>query len=166
MKLTKYDREAFVRAVLDDTPQEDFDAKARAIVHAAAASRLPPKVKAVYDDSETRGFLQVSRYLAMPGSLNNVYTYDAFEWTDELRKKLDELAAKKSVQRATIRALSSKLTAVIGACSTLNQAKERLPEFVKYLPAERDGTGATNLPAVANLVTDLVAAGWPKEKAA
>lgn len=32
------------------------------------------------------------------------------------------------------------------------------------LPADRDGGNTANLPAVANLVTDLMAAGWPKDR--
>lgn len=46
-------------------------------------------------------------------------------------------------------------------CSTLKTAKERLPEFEKYLPTERGTTGTINLP-VANTVADLINAGWPK----
>lgn len=66
----------------------------------------------------------------------------------------------------TCNALKAKLTAAIAACFTLKQAKERLPEFVKYLPTDRDSTGTSNLPAVANLVADLVQLGWPKDKEA
>ena len=36
-----------------------------------------------------------------------------------------------------------------------------LPEFEKYLPAERDVTGTVNLP-VANVLAELTNLGWPK----
>jgi len=48
----------------------------------------------------------------------------------------------------------------------LKQAQERLPELVKYLPADREKTRVTNLPAVINPVAELTAAGWPKDKKA
>ena len=37
-------------------------------------------------------------------------------------------------------------------------------EFEKYLPKDTTSTGVSNLPAVCNLVAELVKAGWPKEK--
>ena len=39
----------------------------------------------------------------------------------------------------------------------------KLPEFAHYLPAE-DAPAGRSLPVVANLVTDFVKAGWPKDK--
>lgn len=37
-----------------------------------------------------------------------------------------------------------------------------MPEAEKYLPKE--AKSSTNVPAVANVVADLVKAGWPKGK--
>ena len=45
------------------------------------------------------------------------------------------------------------------------QALEILPEFAKYLPQERDGKVIRSMPVIANLVADLMQAGWPKDKA-
>ena len=59
--------------------------------------------------------------------------------------------------------LRKQLTAVITACSTLKQAKEALPEFIKYLPEEPDNVVDRTLPVVGNLVADLSKAGWPKK---
>ena len=59
--------------------------------------------------------------------------------------------------------LRKQLTAVIAACSTLKQAKEALPEFIKYLPEEPGNVVDRTLPVVGNLVADLSKAGWPKK---
>lgn len=59
--------------------------------------------------------------------------------------------------------LRKQLTAVITACSTLKQATEALPEFIKYLPEEAAKTIDRTLPVVGNLFTDLSKAGWPKQ---
>lgn len=59
--------------------------------------------------------------------------------------------------------LRKQLTAVIAACTTLKQAKEALPEFIKYLPEEPGNPVDRTLPVVGNLVADLSKAGWPKK---
>ena len=59
--------------------------------------------------------------------------------------------------------LHKQLTAVIASCSTLKQAKEALPEFIKYLPEEPGSAIDRTLPVVGNLVADLSKAGWPKK---
>lgn len=59
--------------------------------------------------------------------------------------------------------LRKQLTAVIASCTTLKQAKEALPEFVKYLPEEPGSAIDRTLPVVGNLVADLSKAGWPKK---
>lgn len=60
--------------------------------------------------------------------------------------------------------LRKQLTAVIASCTTLKQAKEALPEFIKYLPKEPGSAIDRTLPVVGNLVADLVKAGWPAKK--
>lgn len=59
--------------------------------------------------------------------------------------------------------LRKQLTAVIASCTTLKQAKEALPEFIKYLPEEPGSAIDRTLPVVGNLVADLSKAGWPKK---
>lgn len=60
--------------------------------------------------------------------------------------------------------LRKQLTAVIASCTTLKQAKEALPEFIKYLPKEPGNVIDRTLPVVGNLVADLVKVGWPAKK--
>jgi hypothetical protein len=165
MRLTKFDREAFVRAVMADVPTVDYDEQAKQLVQKAARDAMPPKVQAVYDDKDTRGFLTCEFY-AMPGSLANAYLYHPKGWKHDakLDKKLQELAAGKKAQDQARQELRSKLKSIINNCSTLKKAKELLPEFEKYLPAERETVKADNLPAVTGLVTDLMKLGWPKGK--
>ena len=57
--------------------------------------------------------------------------------------------------------VAALLEAVISGCTTLKQAQERLPEFVKYLPQpERKAT--PNLPSTTDVFDSLTKAGWPK----
>lgn len=167
MNLNKYDRQAFVRAVMDDVPMINYDELARKKAKETILSFLPAEVQMVY--KHYPDYLN-TKYIGMPGSLDNFYmpAPDRRVIKDEAPEvwtELEELAAKKTEQGDKREALRMKLTAIIDSCRTLKQAKERLPEFEKYLPAERGVTDTVNLP-VANLVAELNAAGWPKSSPA
>ena len=166
MRLTRSDKDAFVRAVMDDVPQIDYDEIAAGIAREAIRASLPKTVAdAVSKHSECFDTMIVS----LPYGIRNIHVRatsgGGFDELKRLPRGWDELEAfakDKKTQDARLSALESKVRSVIEACSTLKQALERLPEFEKYLPKERDGTGVSNLPAIANVVSDLTAAGWPK----
>lgn len=158
MKLTKNDREAFVNAVMNDVPQTDYDelAKRRAIEIITAS--YPAPVKAIYDDEKLREYLGTV-YVYMPGDLLNFYGPNTLDPDMHKNEEMKVLSGEKRKQAIAREELRREVAAAINACSTLKQAQERLPEFAKYLPAARDGSGLANLPAVANVVTKLTQAG-------
>lgn len=167
MRLTKSDKEAFVRAVMDDVPQIDYDEIVRSKVHAWALSVMPDEVRTAY--------LKYPEYIetycvSTPRWCTSVYApvpahvHDLATRAPELWEELIKLGEQKKEQTALHNSLEVKVTGLIETCSTLKRAKELLPEFVKYLPADRDTNGVlANLP-VANTVTDLMLAGWPKDR--
>lgn len=164
MKLTKSDKEAFVRAVMDDVPKEDFQEQAHKLVTDYHFKKLPAKVRKVI--AEIGADWVRTWYVSLPCGLGSTHctTFDGQPHYDALEVPgVAELAEKEKAQSRTRRELKAKVEAMIAGCSTLKQAKERLPEFEKYLPQDRDGTGVGNLPAIANVVADLVTAGWPKD---
>lgn len=165
MKLTKADREAFVNAVMNDVPIVDYDEMAQKLVREHIVSLMPAKIRAVYEDKKVVTYLD-TQYVHMPGCLDSFRmpgVYD-FKVVGELREKCEALAALKNTQYESRYHLQGQIAGVIQSCSTLKQAMERLPEFIEYLPADRDGTGMANLPAISNVVAELVQAGWPKDK--
>lgn len=168
MRLTKADKEAFVRAVMDDVPKVDYDEQAKKLVMEELVERMPAEVKAVY---KTAPEWLTSNYICLRGNLQSFYgparkCTDTKELAPRLSEKLSELSAAKKEQTGTRSEIRSKVQATIDSCTTLKQAKERLPEFEKYLPAERGGFSTANLPAVTNLVADLMNLGWPKTQEA
>ena len=158
MKLNKYDREAIVRAIMNDVPKPD-KAKRRAAIQAAVVKLMTPECRKVF----TRTPEALAEFYA--GDLTNTDYYatknivigDAPK--DQVRAILqpykDEDAARFDAQ--------TKLSSAVHACSTLKQLTDRLPEFTKYFPVE--STPAKNLPALANVVADLSKLGWPKGQA-
>jgi Tfp pilus assembly protein PilO len=80
-------------------------------------------------------------------------------------EKLSALAAAKATQTSDRNTLSSKLQAAANSVATRKALVALLPEFEKYLPADKEAA-CKNLPAVANLLADFSKAGWPKSATA
>lgn len=166
MRLTKSDKDAFVRAVMDDVPKIDYDEQVRNLMNKWAFEALPDVVK-VAKKQHPEYFNSI--YVYLPSNVCNVQVVAPPDWEHRGFKALApekyaelEVLSEKAGEQSTQRSdLESKVRGLIESCTTLKTATERLPEFVKYLPADRDGGGITSLP-VANTVADLMNAGWPK----
>lgn len=171
MRLTKTDKEAFVRAVMDDVPKHDFDEMAKLMVIGHFKKVLPKEIVAILDDKKLRGYID-SNYVGMPREIDGFYTrYRPLGFQgwghlpNDVKIRLEELCTFKEEQTAKRDALRSQVTGMIEPVTTLKAALAKLPEFAKYLPAEREVTGTVNLP-VANVVAELNKAGWPKKEKA
>lgn len=165
MRLTNEIRDAFVRGVMKDVPQEDYDTQLRDLAMKKAVARLPEKVRAIWKDASIRDYITTGRinvqYKYIDG-LPGVTDYGTWigedppnEWFNDLK----DLVAASKRQDEKIMAVEAKVRAVAYSCTTRKQLLEALPEFEKYLPEV--APKASDLPAVANLVKDLVELGWP-----
>ena len=173
MRLTKYLRQAFVFAAMQDVPTRDYNAEIGAIILADSLKQLPKtlqeaaqKDKSVLDFVNTRsthqysiGWVGVSYYCAR----GEAYKPS----TEAVAKRLKDLQSQGEAAKNARYELEKNLKGVVGGCTTVKQLREALPEFEKYMPSEQEKPSRT-VPASANLVTDFTAAGWPKgrEKAA
>ena len=169
MRLTKHIREAFVRAAMDDVPQIDYDAQAKAFAEKTLLEIMPASVKKLLKDKGAEQWIN-REYICMPGRLQNFYGHasrgdssiiqikkpDA--WAELV--KLSELHEAQRVSRSELRC---KLSSCAESVSTRKGLADLLPEFEKYLPADEKAAIKT-LPAVANVVAEFAAAGWPKDK--
>ena len=165
MNLTKTDKDAFVRAVMADVPRVDYNEKARALLSAWDREAMPAPVRAIWDDVSLRRFLSHDFYHSNPKGLNGISTV-ALRPTDlvpAVVETLAELAEGSLAQRVERDKLERELGSLLAPFRTLAAAKKGLPEELhKYLPADRDATGVTNLPAGVSPVDLLKAMGWPK----
>ena len=171
MKLTNYDRDAFVASAMEDVPSVDYSELARKLWIGTIKASLP--VDLLNTISKYPDWFD-SNYVCLPGSLQNFSTpyrgsnIDSGKWQKdfpELMVRISELANKLKAQNATHQSLRDQLRGAISLCNTLKQAEEALPEFKKYLPEDRDGDKkCRQMPVIANLVADLMNAGWPKDQ--
>lgn len=170
MRLTNLHREAFVKAVLADVPFVDYDEQIRKIVYEDAIEALPAAVQKIARDPVLKDYLNTSYFYRsarlMPTVTVIARDRDGYRLSATAEGKVNALLELKQ-QRKVRDDLENKLKAAIGACATRRSAAESLPEFEKYLPVDPGGRPKSDyLPAIANLVTDLAAAGWPKGKQA
>lgn len=187
MKLTKQHREDFVRTVMSDVPSTNYQTQAencarflykqfaeKAGVINVSPDRLCVRKCDIYlsKHNQSQKFVRDGREAGWNWNEHNVYCFLTIgvrglteeeviliEKDSEIQKLID-LFIKEKDKHAD---LYQKVSAAIAACSTLKQAKESLPEFEKYLPAE-PGKIDRSLPVVGNLVADLTKAGWPAKK--
>ncbi|CAB5219988.1 hypothetical protein UFOVP232_19 [uncultured Caudovirales phage] len=156
MKLNKYDKQAIVRAIMNDVPKPD-KVKRRIDLQTAIVKAMSPECRKVFKTA--------------PGALKTEYfgdvIYDGLNWKsrdmvvgDVTEDKLEELAKPYKDEDALLSAAECKLKGAVEACTTLKQLETRLPEFKKYFPTA--AKPVATLPALANVVADLSKLGWPK----
>jgi Nucleotide modification associated domain 5 len=159
MRLTNTLREAFVRAAMDDVPYIDYDEQIRSLVNTKVADMYsfhglskiaPDRLKNSYFYLNGQSF-----------SVNGLYG----EETKAIKELADiaaliALATEQDNKRTT---LQINIKGAINACNTRKQAVAALPEFEKYLPAD-EGASLRSLPVIANVFSDFVKAGWPKDQ--
>lgn len=187
MKLTKQHREDFVKAVLADVPTKNFPTQAEDL----ARKLYLAKCKELgIDKVDTKRLSYAGIYVRVwrndlndtmvasrpsdanhreyvSNSIAQISCNGLFDWEiDEITNCPEMMAIRQGYadEFNMLYKLRKQLTAVITACSTLKQATEALPEFIKYLPQEPDKTIDRTLPVVGNLFADLSKAGWPKKK--
>lgn len=169
MRLTKYIREAFVRAAMDDVPYVDYEAQAKAVAEKAILEIMPASVKKLLKDKDAEPWINQG-WVCMPRSYSNFSGYMLRGDSELLARmcpkawaKINELHDLSEKQTETRRQLRMKLDSCAESVTTRKALAELLPEFEKYLPADEKAAIKT-LPAVANVVADFAAAGWPKNK--
>jgi hypothetical protein len=155
MRLTKLHKQAIVRAIMQDTPEPDRIKWAEEI-KAAVIKAMSPEVRKLYKTK--------------PSALRHAnveYTNPHRMWGDEMpvgdvtKDQIKAIVAPYDKQVKERREMESKLTAAFEGINTLKQAMTTFPEFKKYYPTEMEPT--KNLPALANVMTDLTKLGWPKQ---
>jgi len=164
MRLTKVIRDAFVRAAMDDVPKRDYETEIHKLLQDDAISQLPPKVKAIAEDKALRHFLKTESHHISGYHCSNVRVmHPEYSRSPKVNEKVEALLVEFAEERARLDALRTKLAATADAVTTRKALIDLLPEFEKYLPAD-EAKAVASLPAVANVLSDFVKAGWPKNQ--
>ena len=148
MKLTKYDKDTMLSAIKRDLPEIDD----REAIQAALEKAMSPLCRKLY--KLTPGAVRV-KYVASYDFFQAGYSHEYYVGDADFKTVLEPFKAKKRARGETL----NKVSAALEACTTLKQLQERLPEFVKYAPAEV--TKSTNTLVVQSPVNELKALGWP-----
>ena len=155
MKLNKLTKQAIVRAIIQDLPTIDTEARALAIKEAIIKA-MNPEVRKLYK-------IQPKALRTAPVAYTNPYR----SWGNDIivgdvtDEQIKEIIAPYEKQVQERDAMHRKLTMTFEGISTLKQALTMFPEFKKYMPTEAEPT--KNLPALANVMADLSKLGWPKD---
>ena len=169
MRLTNTLRKAFVRAVMDDVPSTDYQEQARDLMTREAEQNLPEALKrAIALDPSIRDWIETRFHHVGKYPLSGMFLLGTREALDQLGKdealqqKLQTLSDALAEQNKRHSQLQEKIEGIAASCTSRKQLLEALPEFEKYLPAQTS-VNSRSVPALANLLADLTAAGWPKQ---
>lgn len=165
MRLTNFIRVAFVRAAMADVPTVPYQQQAETIARDFIKSEFARVFPKIDMDGEAATWLGKTG-VDLPGSLSNIYvSCPSYRYLRdrEIWQELTEIARLHREQELQLQHLKNHLQGVAMACSTRKQLLDALPEFESYLPAE-EAKVAKNLPAVTNVLSDFVKAGWPKNQ--
>lgn len=147
MNLTKYHKKAIVTSILNDTPEPNKD-ELKQKIQLDLFDAMSPAAQALYR--------------VTPSALASTSSYDCGIAYGATLIVGD--ADKNAVLKPYIKAhearqnIKTKLTNALEGMRTRKQFIDAFPEFSHYAPEESGPTA--NLPALANIVADLVKAGW------
>lgn len=155
MKLTKWDKQAIVKAIMADVPKPDKK-KRKERLQADIVKAMSPEARKLYKNCP-----EALRTQHMGGLIDDGNWYSREIIIGDVKGAVIE-ALKKPYEEEDKKYSDAEchLKGAIEACSTLKQLNDRLPEFKKYFPTEEKPVA--NLPALANVVADLTKLGWPK----
>lgn len=154
-RITKWDKEAIVRAIMADVPKPD-KVKRKAELQAAIVKAMSPEARKLYNKTPSALRTYHLGELIYDGNWasRDVVRGDVDEVV------IDELCKKYKAEDEAYNDARRALKGAIEACTTYKQLMTRLPEFEKYYP--KPDAKTANLPALANVVADLSKLGWPK----
>jgi hypothetical protein len=153
MKITKYEKEAIIRAIMQDVPRTPDNVLREEIQNALVQGMSAP-IQELYKTHPKA--LRTDFVSSWDSGLS--YRVEFVVGDAKVEKVVKPFVDKKQERDAA----QTKLSAIVNGCNTLAQLKKMLPEFISYFPTETEPT--KNLPAVANMVADLSKLGWPKAK--
>lgn len=149
MNLSKHAKRSIVRAIMGELPSIDYDQMAKD-VQAKFVAAMSPECQAVY--AKTPNALVTDHIYNVFGYCKSMYVGDLTE------KEIEKITAPYKQMTKEREEIETKLNAAFAPIRTRKQFINQFPEFSQHAPAE-DGTCAT-LPAIANIVADLVKLGW------
>jgi hypothetical protein len=152
MKLTKYQKESIIRAIMQDVPCTP-DNLLRVEIQKAFVAAMSPTIHNLYKTHPKA--LRTDHVSSWDSGMG--YRVEFIVGDADVQEVMKPFTAKKKARDEA----HAKLSAVVNGCTTLAQLKKMLPEFISYFPTESEPT--KNLPAVANMVADLSKLGWPKK---
>jgi len=168
MRLTNFLRDCFINDVMRGLPSTDHGEKIRKLIFDEAVKALPPAVAALWNDTKLKGFVYTRAvYFEGRSASCPMDNTDGFIVNEhpKLLAKLRELDKAADAQANRDSNLRSRLRAVAYGCSTLEQLREALPEFIAYMP-EDEGKAVRTLPVVQGVADEFKRAGWKDRKAA
>ena len=171
MKLNNTLRQAIASAICDAIPRIDYDEQLQKLVQDYFVRVAPPAVRDMYNNPQLRKYL-LTHMVRLAGAGHSYFSFycvdpdrETYHYAipdTEVQAQVEALGDKNDEQANEIDQTSAKVKAAVASFNTTQALLKAYPEWEKYIPKE--STTTANLPAHANLISDLVKLGWPEEE--
>lgn len=167
MRLNKFERRQIIRSIRKEMPAIPHATDAEKLARECYAKRMPQRVRAIYDDPALRPFLNTEHVLFLSTDKETrlhvaVHTTpDRPALPERDQKRITRLLDKHQAAETERRTAVDRIADVLESCSTIRQARERLPAPLhKHLPADERPQPPKKLPAPTDLMHNLRKVGY------
>lgn len=178
MRLTNQLREAILRAVTADIPRHPYGEEIRVKVQAAFIALAPKTIRTALQDPLSERYLNYSQIcVTKPAGVKTWRNHHVtvlcpvdgttgyLQLPEAVREEIDALYRADNEEELRYQDVRNMVHAALQGYTTTKAFATAYPELARYLPAE-DAPPPVYPVAVANVVSTLTAAGWPKDKPA
>lgn len=172
MRLTKWQRSAFINSVMNELPKVDYKELTTNMLLDAAVRRMPREIAAAWAKAENRAWFELQAhymfghyfYLPAPDrSATDNGTSLLAVMTEDEKRQASEWEKANAAQSETRETLRQSLSSALSGISTVKQLRETFPDFAKHAPQieARAGSAGGGALAVRGIVEAFAAAGYP-----
>ena len=160
--MNKSEKERIVNCIIADIPTTDYIAQGRSDFATEIEQTMPAAVLKIWKNPELSDWINLGLYwstVRIPGIGMTAHAPQARKSSTDA-EFLNSYVEKQKEQRDKIESIRKELQTAFANVKSEKQFRDQFPEFVKYLPEKSD---SSNLPAKADLITNLKLTGYPKK---
>lgn len=160
--MNKSEKERIINCIIADIPTTDHIAQGRSDFATEVERTMPAAVLKIWKNPELSDWINLGSYwptVRIPGIAMTAHAPQARNVCNDA-EFLNPYVEKQKEQRDKIESVRKELQNAFANVKSEKQFRDQFPEFVKYLPEKSD---SSNLPAKANLITNLKLMGYPKK---
>ena len=159
MKLTKTIKDKFLADILSkEVASPDFATEISLVMKELISPMMPLAVAGIYNHSATSGWVSPAKVMELKAEVvRRIETGEMNAKQAVLARKIAIIEARRNDHSRTLDNIRDAVTVAMDSVTTVNGLVKQLPQFSKYLPAERGRPDDTAVQAALFTVGAVIA---------